>query len=554
MGSRADGAPGPAERRSTAFDIATILAAIAVSSAAYVLSLGYYADDWAFLEILHKANDQSFAGLYAAMAREPMLAVRPGQILWWALFHRLAPADPRLAHLANHAVFAAAALLIYGALRRLPGTRASAYHITLLYVCLPTYAAAKLWLANHQATLSLFFFALTLFLVARLPGSQGRKRLALIAGAFLASLAADSCYGLFAFVLLALPLFAWTASGNDWRTLHRDRGFAAATLALTAALAIAAAFKLSYHYGAAWPKSPTHFVLRAGWMYLRAAYTCFWTLGLYLPRLGIGMLSNSVVPGVALASTALTTVVLALLESVRARAPRLDAGDAAQSLSWYLVAGAIAWVLGYAAFLPNFFYANAPIGEQTRGNIAGAVGVALIAYAALRLLARRWGRLARAALVLFCSTGILVQTATGAMWAAAVPTQDKVANYVMQRVPATFQGTLVLYGFCPYRGAGPIYPYGWDLASRLHVAGYSDKLAVRRIRQQTEARPEGLFIRISPRVAGLYPYRDLAVLNRFDGSLTRLGSPAAARAFFARHPVRDGVGCDYTIEVGQPLY
>jgi hypothetical protein len=140
------------------------------------------------------------------------------------------------------------------------------------------------------------------------------------------------------------------------------------------------------------------------------------------------------------------------------------------------------------------------------------------------------------------------------MWAAAVPEQNKVAAYVMQRVPSTFQGTLLLYGFCPYRGAGPIYPYGWDLASRLHMAGYSDKLAVELTRPQTELRPEGLFVRINPRATALYPYRDLAVLNHFDGSLTVLGSPAAARAFFARHPVRDGLGCDYRIEVGQPLY
>jgi len=554
VGSRANAAPVPGERRSTAFDIAAILATIAVSSAAYVLSLGYYADDWPFLEILHKANDQSFAGLYAAMAREPMLAVRPGQILWWIVFHALGPADPRLAHFANHALVAAAALLIYAALRRLPGTRASAFHLTLLYVCLPTYAAAKVWMANHQATLSLFFFALALFLTARLPASGRRTRIALIAGAFLASLAADLSYELFAFVFLVLPLFAWSASGRDWRTLHRDRGFVAATLSLAAALALATVFKLSYHYGAALPRSPSEFVLKSGWMYVRAAYTCFWALGLYLPRLGIAMLTSPLVPGVALASTALTMLVLAARESIRARSPRGAPDEAPKSAFWYLAAGAIVWVLGYAAFLPNFVYANAPVGEQTRGNLAGAVGVALIAYAGFRVLERRWARLARATLVLFCGAGILVQTATGAMWAAAVPEQNKVAAYVMQRVPSTFQGTLLLYGFCPYRGAGPIYPYGWDLASRLHIAGYSDKLAVELTRPQTEVRPEGLFVRINPRATALYPYGNLAVLNHFDGSLTALGSAAAARAFFAGHALRHGIGCDYRIEVGQPLY
>jgi hypothetical protein len=113
---------------------------------------------------------------------------------------------------------------------------------------------------------------------------------------------------------------------------------------------------------------------------------------------------------------------------------------------------------------------------------------------------------------------------------------------------------LLLYGFCPYRGAGPIYPYGWDLASRLHMAGYGDKLAVELTRPQTKVRPDGLFVRINPRATALYPYGNLAVLDRFDGKLTPLGSATAARAFFARHPVRDGVGCDYTIEVGQRLY
>jgi hypothetical protein len=532
-----------------------ILAAIVVSSAVYVLRLGFYADDWAFAEMLQGSRDKSFAGLYAALASHPNLAVRPGQIVWYILLHYLSPDDPTPAHVANHAVFAVSAVLLYAGLRHLRPARGAAYYVTLLYVCLPTYAAAKFWYANHQATLSLFFFALAFVCVVRLRDAPARQRVALALAVFLACAASNLCYELFAFLLPCLPLFVWLISGAGWGALARDRWFVASTALALAAVAMTTAFKLSFHFGAAMPRSAGEFALAAARLYLHAGHTGLWTLGLWLPRMAAGILFSSYTEAAAIAAAAGALGLLALREIVAGRAASRDARAprVAGPLA-YALAGVVAWGLGYVAYLPNFLYGNAPIGEQTRGNIAATIGLALLGYAAFRLVERRWPILARAAFAAFCAMGLLVQAAVGAMWARAVGEQDKLFAEIEPVARSLRPGdTLLIYGACPYVGAGPVYPYGWDLAGRLHVAGVP-QVNADIVRRLTQLRPDGLAMTINPVAQHVYRYRGLAVYDLDDGSLTRIDSSARAAEFFARHPLRQAVRCDYRIEIGEALY
>ena len=147
------------------------------------MGLRLYSDDWFFIEPLMLSRDQSWPGLYRALAETPFVGVRPVQILWYIAFHKLAPGQVAPVHLANHAVFAASSLVLYAALRATPATRRAAYYVAMLYVCLPTFSVAKMWYANHQAVLGLLLFVLTWLMTARIAQAGGRVRRQLVPAA-----------------------------------------------------------------------------------------------------------------------------------------------------------------------------------------------------------------------------------------------------------------------------------------------------------------------------------------------------------------------------------
>ncbi len=223
-------------------DPACILLVSAICSAAYVFGLGFYSDDWwLFLEPLATSPDQSWRGLYRALGETPFVAVRPGQIVWYVAFHKLAPGNATAVHLASHAAFAISALLLYASLHAVSATRRAAYYVALLYTCLPTFSVAKMWYANHQATLGLLMFALTWFLATRVA-SDGKLWLLPLVG--LTAALGNLCYELFSITALGLPLFVAWSLGLRGRRLARDRAFLGAIAAIAVGIAATTLFKL----------------------------------------------------------------------------------------------------------------------------------------------------------------------------------------------------------------------------------------------------------------------------------------------------------------------
>jgi hypothetical protein len=92
--------------------IAVIALAVALPAITYVGGLGFYSDDWAFIHLLHSAPDQSFTGIYRELAKLPNVAVRPGQIVWYAIFDGLNPGAILAVHIANHVVFALGGVIL----------------------------------------------------------------------------------------------------------------------------------------------------------------------------------------------------------------------------------------------------------------------------------------------------------------------------------------------------------------------------------------------------------------------------------------------------------
>ena len=525
----------------------------AICSAAYVMGLRLYSDDWFFIEPLMLSRDQSWPGLYRALAETPFVGVRPVQILWYIAFHKLAPGQVAPVHLANHAVFAASSLVLYAALRATPATRRAAYYVAMLYVCLPTFSVAKMWYANHQAVLGLLLFALTWLLTARIALTGSRVRWLLVPAAGIATAIGNLAYELFAVTALALPLFVWSALGIRGRALARDRAFLAATAAIGVGFAATTLFKLTYDYGVELPATLPAFVRSATEMYATAAKTTFWTLGVYSPRAAVGILGGPYLqPGATLAPLAVL-VVLVLREWL---AGRTRAGGPEAGIAFVAASGLIAFVLGYVPYLANFLYSPKPWGEGNRGNIAAALGAALLIYAAFRWLCDRQPLLARTALIGFCTIGAFLQVAVGRTWVGAAAEQDRrFAQFErIARDELEDRGAALVYGTCPYFGAGPVFPYGWDLTARLRTESAFRHLRVDLVRPEMRIGADGLSTPRNRWGSKLFGYGALRIVDMGDGSMHAIGDAGDARRFFAARPLERAITCPADFGVGNPLY
>jgi len=534
-------------------DPACLVLVSAICASAYLFGLRYYSDDFLFLLPLATSPDQSWSGLYRAIAETPFAAVRPGQILWYVAFHKLAPGNVTLVHLANHAAFAAATLVLYATLRLIRATRPAAWYVALLYACLPTFSVAKMWYANHQAVLGLLAFALTGLLLALIARSTSKRRWLLMPLVTLTAAIGNLFYELFSVTALVLPVFVWWGCGIKWRALPRDPAFLAASAAVALGFVASTLFKLTFDYGFELPGTGAElrqFVGRAAYMYLGATHTTFWTLGLFSPRVAIGVLSSPYLqPGSLIAPLLVLGVV-----GAREWFVRPDRSEA-PALAFLAVSGIVAFGLGYVPYLTNFLYSPKPWGEGNRGNIAAALGAALLIGAALLWARGRWPLLAKAALALFCAIGAFLQVAIGKTWVAAADEQDRVLARFAPIARSTLSDgdVVLLYGTCPYYGAGPVFPYGWDQAARVELEGGPRHLDIglvqpaMRIRDSGIATPAGRWSRF-------YRYGTFRVIDMGDGSAVPIASRRDAERYFAAHPLARSITCAFDFGIGNPFY
>ena len=536
-------------------DAAVLLAVIVASSAFYVLGLGRYSDDWWFYRHMLGSADQSWGGLYDTLASVPWLAVRPGQIAWYATFQTLFPGDIAATHLANHAAFALGVLLLHAALRAMPAMRSAAYPVTLLYVAMPHFTASKFWYANHMATLSFTFFAATALFAALLArGPRRRSFMALVAAIAVGSAASNLSYELFGFMLPLLPLAAWLANGQPLRDILHDGRFRAATLAAAIGFGATTLFKTAYGAAIHAPATPGevgYFVARTGWMYLRAGYADFWTLGLYSPRAAVAIAMGPYFEFVAVIAAALALASMAARAVAVRKAPVDD-----RQASWRILvaAGVIAFGLGYLPFLTNFWVDPYPWGEANRTNIGGALGVALAFCGLLRWVEGRSRVVAQSVLLVFCTIGIFLQVATARIWVHAAARQDQVVAATLAAAGELRDGdTVLIYGLCPYVGPAAVLRSPDDTGPRLMIASGTD-VTGDLIQPDTRLTPAAIRTNHYDRLKGRYPYRAVVIVDLPRRASARIEAFADAQRFFAAHPIRASSRCGYVQGRGAPFY
>jgi hypothetical protein len=527
-------------------DAAILVAIVAIGAATFAGGLGFYSDDWAFLARMHLSPDQSFGGLYGALAVEPNLAVRPLQIALYAAYHLLAGDDPQVIHFANQAIFAAAIVWLYAGLRAIPALRSSAFAIAALYCCMPHFTTARLWYANAMAPLALLFFAIALHAIALADGAAGPRRVAMLATAGLALLACLLSYELFAFQLVAAPAFVSWIGGTPLRALHRNHRLRAATGVLVGCLVAAAIFKLAVGHGAIARHNPLAMVWLTVSSYAQAAWTDGWTLGVFLPRAVAGMLAGPWPVAAPLGAGAAVLALVAMPGTIRSR----SSVDAARLAA----AGAVAFVLGYLPLVVNFSWGFSPFGIDNRDNIAASLGLALVGVAAVEALARRFPLFARAVFALYCAIGVFVLALVGRTWDAGWTVQNALYERLVAGIGVPrARDTVVLYGACPYVGAAPVFTSSGELRDRLHYDTRVPGVDAVAVMNGAALTPGGLAL-TEYGYTQTFPYSAMTLFDARDGGVARIASYPEARAWFARHPLSESTGCKYRDGDGTPLY
>src|SRR5262245_10447586 len=112
-----------------------LAAIVLLSSSLYVARLGFYSDDWSFLDKMSRIGTESRSSLYRSLL-EPWSAMRPGELLCVATLYSFFGLRPIGYHVANSLIFVVMAEFFYLALRALNIGRLLAVSIALVFVLL----------------------------------------------------------------------------------------------------------------------------------------------------------------------------------------------------------------------------------------------------------------------------------------------------------------------------------------------------------------------------------------------------------------------------------
>lgn len=437
--------------------------------AAHVSHGGLYYDDWSLVAL---ARFPGPGGLLHGLWLD--YGQRPGQVLYYAALDETLGlgAGPRLALAAVMVVLQATCL--YVLLRQLGLAVYHAVAIAALSLVFPFSDSVWLWGVLSLASLAIAAALVGVILAVRALQSTGRRALALHAASLLLYVVSVVSYEVFAVVgclagLLYVHVVGFSRARGRWLldgiaialTLAVARGalpIDVATPSRTQSIA-----GMAVHAG---------LIAHRGVRLIGAAAL---PVGGLSPWLGAGLLAA------AIAAAAVLRMRLAGEEPVRAELGR-----------WLAIAGAGALVViaGWAAYVPGpDHYLPSAAGTVNRMNAVAGVGIAILIYASVVLLARTLARLVRlpasaaspiiVAAALALGVAYLARAADDARaWDAAAADQRRLLadlHTALPRLPR--ESTVYAFGAPQVVGPGvPVLDTTLDLTSAMRVSYASPQL------------------------------------------------------------------------------
>lgn len=514
---------------------------IAASALAYVGRLGFYSDDWAFLSLLHLADDRSlFALIGEQLEATANLHVRPTQVVYQAVLYRLFGLEPLGYHLTNLGVIIAVALLLYAVLRRLQQPRWVAIAVPAVYALSSNYSTDRFWFAAFGYMLTLALWLAALYAGVRAVDG-GSHRTAWGWNLLAVALLTVALLG----YEIVLPLLFLNIVLPEAHARRRRKegdppligtagrlGFHCSVIAAATAVIVykVVVFQISPTPAAeGFHESLPFYAAR---LVSGALLTDFGTHGLGLPHTVWWSAPSAGVAGI-LAGAVVGAVVYFYLRKVARTDP-----VPWRSMGWarMAAAGVAIYALGYGVFTTTRRVQFSGTGMANRVAAAAALGVAITLVGAAGWASTKlpWSRARapalRACVAGLCLAGVVVCNGLGAYWAQSAQVQHQTLEEMQTSLPHLAAGsTVLLGGVCPYAGPAPIFESPFDLAGALQIAHGDPSIRADIVTDRMAVEPEAVFTSIYG-VGFWYAYEENLLL--YDASRRRsaaLPNESAAR-------------------------
>lgn len=137
---------------------------IILSGLLFIGHLGFYSDDFGFLETFSQAPDQSLIGIFSFIyTKNANVWMRPAETFYKSGQYLLFGFHPLGYHLVNSVVLLIGFLLLYLILRELQLNRLLAFSVAVVYAFLPHYSSNRLWFTASMISLSVTLYLFSLF-------------------------------------------------------------------------------------------------------------------------------------------------------------------------------------------------------------------------------------------------------------------------------------------------------------------------------------------------------------------------------------------------------
>lgn len=534
--------PNAADVRTRALvtDVAVVMSLVALTVVPYVLRIGFYSDDWAFLSDLVVAGERSVLGLTTyQMGINNNLALRPTQSLQNAILFRLFGTDPLGYHLVNAAMLVAIGGVLVVLARRLGAPRYVAFPFAVLALVLPNASTNRFWFASFFYTLSLLLASASALAELASLRARGRRVVAWKAAALLLLVGAGLGNEVVLPALSVLPVGLWFLSRHRWEGGLAARfgrsGTAAFLLGNYVVLAAIVAYKSRFESkGILDP-------LALGKVTIRAPLVDFGVHGLLAP-LGGGWAAVRVDLLGAVVTVVVATAFVVHLWRLSPTGPG-DRWLGARVWRRMIAGGLFLYALGYGIFAVSARVDITTTGSANRAAAVAVLGVALVAVSLSGLAATAIGRtraVFTAVPTILVVSSLLTVSVLGQQWARSWSLQQDVLGAIAEERPALpLDAAVILAGVCPYEGAAVVFESYWDFAGGLQLV-YGRRDLRGDVLRDLRVGPDALETRTYG-VPVRYPYGDeLFVWDAEQRRLVPLPTRAAAVAVLGRDPGQPG--------------
>ena len=532
----------PSAGREKLYDCLFLALIVLWSFLLYAPRLGFYSDDWVFLELLHNADSGSFVDLVRSLhGGDRVIQQRPIQVLYLAGLYRLFGLNPAGYHWVNGCVFVANAMLFYLVLRRLQLPRLVALAAPVVYSLLPNYSSDRFWPAAFQAPVSITFFLLSLYCLLSAQLSS-RRRAAWLMGCGLAVICSILAYEVTLPLILLIPLVAWfvgrrraQASGGGYSPLSPPVLVASTLIPLAAATL----FKLSVTVRTNVESNYLAHLLNVFTGAVRLNYVVY---GLALPYIVWWILANAMDWNAVLASLVCGGAAALYLYRVLASS-RAEGLPGTRFWLRLLAAGMVIFLLGYAIFIVSADITFESTSLANRVGIAAALGVALSFVAAAGFLSSLVARprLSSAVFALLVAVlaaiGFLINNTLARFWEEAYVRQQAVLRDMNRQLDQPAAGSVVLLdGICLEHRGAYLFTGERDVESLLRIYYPDQDLEARALSHKPRAEAEGLVV-YTHRDLTSFPYDGtLLIYNHDEDATYPIRTAEEAQAYLTSHP------------------